>query len=85
MPRAIGAFASWLAASLVSLDQGATQNGSEWGQMTHQDTAAFAECSNGLFFYIHQTTYITGLIICHTNKRYSTFFTPPYQEFHKSN
>jgi hypothetical protein len=72
MARAVGAFASRLAASFVALDKGAAQDGLEWGQLAQKSLAAFSQGGRKLFWYIHQTTYITGLIVEQSN----TFFNP---------
>jgi hypothetical protein len=56
MARAVGAFASRLAASFVALDKGAAQDGLEWGQLAQKSFATFSQGGRRLFLYIHQTT-----------------------------
>ena len=63
VPRAVGAFASRLAASFVALDERTTENRVEWGQLTQERTAAFPQYGGGLVLNFNQTTYTTGLIL----------------------
>ena len=63
MTRAVGAFASRLAAAFVALDERAAQDGFEWGQLAQKRLAAFSQGGSGLALHFHQTTYITGLIV----------------------
>jgi hypothetical protein len=85
MSGAVGAFASWLATSFVSLDEGASQDRCELGQLTHKSIAAFSQCGSEFFLYVHQTTYKIGQIIERSKRFLSTFSLSPRQMFQKSN
>jgi len=85
MSGPVCALAARLPTSFVSLDEGASQNGFERGELTHKSVAAFSKRGGGLFLYIHQTTYQTGPIIEHSNRLLSTFFLPPRKLFQKCN
>jgi hypothetical protein len=61
--RTIGAFASRLAASFVTLDERTPENGLERRQLLQESLAPFSQCSGGLVLNFHQTTYTTGLIL----------------------
>jgi hypothetical protein len=73
MARAVGAFASRLAASFVALDKGAAQDGLEWGQLAQNGFAAFSQGGRKLFLYVYQTTYTTGLIVNWPNTFFNLF------------
>src|SRR5215470_10108450 len=63
MTGAVGAFASGLAAALVALDEGTTEDGFERGQLAQERLAAFSQGGSGLFRYFHRTTLTTGLTV----------------------
>jgi hypothetical protein len=63
MARAVGAFAARLAASFVTLDERTPQDRLERRQATQESGAALSQGGSGLFYYIHRTTYTTGLIV----------------------
>ena len=63
MAWAVGAFASRLAASFVALDEGTAEDRLKRRQLAQESVAAFSQCGGGLLLNLHQTTYITGLIV----------------------
>src|SRR5438552_3110773 len=73
MAWTVGAFAAWLAAAFVTLDERATQDGLEWGQLAQKRLAAFAQGGGRLFLHFYQTTCITGLIVLDIGTFFNSF------------
>jgi hypothetical protein len=73
MTRTVGALASRLATWLVALDERATQDGLERGQLAQKRAAAFAQGAGQLFLYFYQTTYITDLIVFDIDTFFNSF------------
>ena len=73
MAGALGAFASRLAAPFEALDEGATEDRLEWGQLPQESVALLSQARRGLFAVFHRTTYITGLIVYSLNTYFNLF------------
>src|SRR6516162_3204259 len=73
VPRAVGAFASRLAASFVALDERTAEDRLEWRQLLQENLAAFPQSGGGLVLDFHQTTCLTGLIVKHSNTFFNLF------------
>jgi hypothetical protein len=63
MTGAVGAFAAGLATAFVALDEGATEDSLEWGQLAQERLAALSQGGGGLLLDVHLTTQTTGLRI----------------------
>src|SRR6266542_5229170 len=73
MAGTIGAFAPWLAAAFVTLDQRAAQDRLERGQSAQESLTASSQAGSGLVFHFCQTTYTTGLILVEKNTFFNLF------------